>query len=194
MPGWKKKVIGFLFALIVLTGIWSTGVFREAFAGPKIPLMREAAGFSLGMTRDEVRQKIPALKKKLRGFNSDPEFKIATLGKESGLKDASSVDLLFFQGKLYFISAMWEREQAQLVPVADWAKQFRRWTRAKSGKPEPLAGDVLLKEWHFNDGTTEMTLRDLNYSEHQQRWQDLRDASNGEAQAAFSKYRLDGGI
>lgn len=191
MPGWKKKVIGLLFALIVLTGLWSAGLFREVFAGPKIPIVRQAAEFSLGMSQDEIRKKYPALKKKLRAFNNDPVFKIATLTESSGLTTASSVDLLFFNGKLYFISAMWEAAKAESVPLAEWAKQYRRWARSKNGQPESLAGNVLLKEWNFNDGPTEMTLRDLNYTDHMQRWQDLRDASNEEAQSAFSKYRLD---
>lgn len=192
---WKGKVIGFIFALIILAAIWSTGVFKEFFAGPKIPLPRDAGGLTLGMTLDEVQQKFPALKKKLRPFNNDPQFKIATLDTSEGVTGATSLDLLFHipSGKLYFISAMWEGDGAKAVPVEDWAKQYRRWNKDSSGSPEPLGNDVLLKEWHFNDTHTEMVLRDLDYSNHLQRWQDLRDASNDPAQQAFAKYRLDAG-
>jgi hypothetical protein len=195
-PGqWKGKAIGFLFALIILAAIWSTGVFKEFFAGPKIPLPREAGGLTLGMTLDEVQQRFPNLKKKMRPFNNDPQFKIVTLDASAGVTGATTLDLLFHipSGKLYFISAMWEGDGAKAVPVDQWAKQYRRWNKDSSGNPEPLGNDVLLKEWHFNDVHTEMVLRDLDYSNHLQRWQDLRDASNDAAQQAFAKYRLDTG-
>jgi hypothetical protein len=52
---------------------------------------------------------------------------------------------------------------------------------------------VMLREWRYADGPSEMVLRDLDYPDHPQRWQDLRDASNATAQTAFSKYRLETG-
>lgn len=195
-PGqWKGKAIGFLFALILLAGIWSTGVFKEFFAGPKIPLPRETAGLALGMTLDEVLQKYPTAKKKLRPFNNDPQFKIVTLDASAGVTGATSLDLLFYlpNSKLYFVSATWEGDNAKTIPLEQWAKQYRRWNKNSSGGPEPLGNDVTLKEWHFNDTHTEMILRDLNYSNHIQRWQDIRDSSNDAAQQAFAKYRLDAG-
>jgi len=195
-PGqWKGKAIAFLFALILLAGIWSTGVFKQFFAGPKIPLPREAAGLSLGMSLDDVLQRFPTAKKKLRPFNNDPDFKIVTLDASAGVTGASSMDLLFYMpnSKLYFISATWEGDGAKAVPVEDWAHQYRRWTKNGNGSPEPLGNDVTLKEWHFDDTQTEMVLRDLNYTSHIQRWQDIRDASNDAAQQAFAKYRLDAG-
>jgi hypothetical protein len=195
-PGqWKGKAIGFLFALIVMGAIWSTGVFRELFAGPKIPLPREAAGFSLGMSLDDVEKAYPATKKKLRPFNNDPQFSIVTLGPSEGLTGASSTDLLFYlpNNKLYFVSATWDGDSANGIPLTEWAHQYRRWNKNAAGSSEPLGNDVLLKEWHFDDQKTEMVLRDLNYSNHLQRWQDIRDSTNDAAQAAFAKYRLDAG-
>ncbi len=195
-PGqWKGKAIGFLFAVLILGAIWGTGVFKEFFAGPKIPLPRESAGLTLGMTLDEVAQKFPDIKKKLRPFNNDPQFQIASLDSSEGVTGATTLDLLFHipSGKLYFISAMWEGDNAKAEPIDQWAKQYRRWNKESTGNPESLGNDVLLKEWHFTDGPTEMVLRDLDYSNHLQRWQDLRDSSNDPAQQAFAKYRLDTG-
>lgn len=195
-PGqWKGKVIGFIFALIILAAIWSTGVFKEFFAGPKIPIPRETAGFSLGMTLDDLLQKYPAAKKKLRSFNNDPQFTIVTLDASTGVTAATSADLLFYipNSKLYFISATWDGDSAKTIPLTEWAHQYRRWNKNASGSPESLGNDVLLKEWHFDDTHTEMILRDLNYSDHIQRWQDIRDASNDAAQQAFAKYRLEAG-
>jgi hypothetical protein len=224
IPKWKGVVIGLLFGLIVLSALWSTGAFKELFAGPKIPLPREVASLSLGMTLDQVlekypqlnlgdllkenpgmtleeivkkhsslKKKLPEMKKTLRTFNNDPLFGIATLNAVNGLTEAASMDLVFFKNQLYFISGSWEAEKAQQIPLQEWAKQYRRWNRTGAGNAEPLGTDVMLKEWHFGDGKTEMTLRDLNYPNHLQRWQDLRDASNGEGQSAFAKYRLDTG-
>ncbi|HEY5039395.1 MAG TPA: hypothetical protein VIJ93_10015, partial [bacterium] len=148
---------------------------------------------SFGMTKADIIGKYPKIKKKFRSFNNDPQFQIVTLDRSAGLTDANSTDLLFFNDTLYFVSASWEGADAQNIPVQDWVKQFRRWNHANTGAAENLGADVLLKEWHFNDGKTEMTLRDLNYSNHIQRWQDLRDAANDAAQAAFAKYRIDAG-
>ena len=225
-PGpFKMKIAAALFALVLLGGLWSTGVFKQFFKGPNIPLPRQTADLSLGMSLDDVQSKYPEmnlaelfkeypgmgleeilkknpkLKKKaaemektLRSFNDDPNFGIATLLPQSGLKGASSVDVVFYlpTRKLYFISAMWQGDDAKAIPLEDWAHQYRRWTKTSEG-PEPLGNDVQLKEWHFENGPTEMTLRDLKYSDHLQRWEDLRDASNDAAQSAFAKYRLETG-
>lgn len=59
--GWKVKAAGFLFALILLTALWSAGVFNALFAGPKIPLPRQVDELTLGMTLDEVVAKYPML-------------------------------------------------------------------------------------------------------------------------------------
>jgi hypothetical protein len=195
-PGqWKGKVIGFIFALIVLTALWSAGLFKSFFAGPNIPLPRQVNDLSLGMNMADILQKFPQAKAKMRSFNNDPQFQIVTLGPSEGVTGPASVDLLFYipNGKLYFMSSMWEADGAKAIPVEDWAHQYRRWNKNTSGAPESLGNDVLLKEWHFNDSQTEMTLRDLNYTTHLQRWEDLRDASNDAAQSAFAKYRLDAG-
>ncbi len=195
-PGqWKGKAIGFIFALLILCAIWSTGVFKQFFAGPKIPLPRETAGLSLGMSLDDILQRFPTAKKKMRAFNNDPDFKIVTLDAAAGVTGATSVDLLFYlpNSKLYFISATWDGDSASTIPVTDWAHQYRRWNKNTNGAPEPLGNDVTLKEWHFDDTHTEMVLRDLSYSNHMQRWQDIRDSSNDAAQQAFAKYRLDAG-
>lgn len=190
---WKAKVIGILFFFILLTVLWGAGIFKELFAGPKIPIPRETAGFSLGMEKADLLNKYPDLKKKLRPFNNDPLFQIATLTASSGITGASSVDLLFYKDQLYFISSMWDSEAAKAVPLEDWAKQYRRWSRDSTGGPESLGAEVLLREWHFNDGKTEMTLRNLSYTGHLQKWQDLRDSDNSPAQTAFAKYRIDAG-
>ncbi len=195
-PGkWKGKAIAFIFALIILTAIWSTGAFNSLFAGPKIPLPRQVNNLALGDNMTDVLQKYPKAKDKLRPFNNDPQFQIVTLGPSEGVNGPSSVDLLFYipNSKLYFMSSMWEAEGAKTIPVDEWAHQYRRWNKNVVTNPEPLGNDVLLKEWHFNDGQTEMTLRDLNYTTHLQRWEDIRDASNEAAQDAFAKYRLDAG-
>jgi len=192
VPG-RGKILAFLAFIIILTIVWSSGTFREWTAGPKTPLPRQAAGLSFGMTKADIIGKYPKIKKKFRSFNNDPQFQIVTLDRSAGLTDANSTDLLFFNDTLYFVSASWEGADAQNIPVQDWVKQFRRWNHANTGAAENLGADVLLKEWHFNDGKTEMTLRDLNYSNHIQRWQDLRDAANDAAQAAFAKYRIDAG-
>lgn len=195
-PGqWKVKVIAFIFALLLLAMIWSTGIFKKLNQGPNIPLPRETAGFSLGMSMDEFLQKYPTAKKKFRSFNNDPQFKIVTLDASAGVTGASSVDLLFYlpNSKLFFVSATWENDAAKAIPVEDMAHQYRRWNKNNSGSPESLGNDVSLKEWKLNDTQTEMTLRDLNYNNHLQRWEDIRDASNDAGMAAFAKYRLEAG-
>jgi hypothetical protein len=194
-PSWKGKAVGLLAVLVLLAAIWSTGAFKSFFAGPRTPLPRSAAGLTLGMPMAEVLQKYPGLKKELRPFNNDPKFQIATLTPALGLAGASSMDLLFYipTGKLYFLSAMWESETAKGIPLEQWAHQYRRWNQGGGGNPESLGNNVLLKEWDFKDSQTEMILRNLAYSDHLQRWQDLRDDTDEPAQDAFAKYRLDGG-
>jgi hypothetical protein len=190
-PKWKWVALTTILLIVGGVGIWSTGIIQNAFAGPNIPLPRQTTEFSLGMTEDDVLQKHPEIKKALRKFNDDPVFQIVTLNSKNGLTGASSVDLLFYKKQLYFVSAMWDGDRAKGVDLKDLAQQYRRWNKKGSGA-ESLGDQVLLKEWRFTDTQTEMTLRDLNYPDHVQRWEDIRDASNSEAQAAFAKYRLDG--
>jgi len=190
-PRWKWKVLASISILVILSGVWSTGIIQDALAGPKIPLPRQDAEFLLGMTKNEIMKKYPKLKKRLRKYNDDKVFRIAKLDSADGLTGASSVELLFYQDQLYYVSAMWDRDSAKNIPLLEWAKQYRRWGRNAKGVSESLGDQVYLKEWNFADAQTEMVLRDLNYPDHVQRWQDLRDTSNSEAQAAFAKYRLD---
>jgi hypothetical protein len=190
-PKWKWIALGFIFLLVVGVGVWNTGIVQNALAGPAIPLPRQSSEFALGMDEDAIIKNHPEIKKTIRKFNNDPLFQIVTLTTKDGLTDASSVDLLFYKKTLYFVSTMWDGDKAKNVALKDWASEYRRWNK-RGTDSEPLGDQVLLKEWHFADPQTEMILRDLNYPEHIQRWQDIRDASNSEAQAAFAKYRLDG--
>jgi hypothetical protein len=190
-PKWKWFALGFIVLLVAGVGIWNTDIIQNALAGPAIPLPRQTSEFALGMDEDAIVQKHPEIKKSIRKFNNDPLFQIVTLTNKDGLAGASSVDLLFYKKTLYFMSTMWDGDTAKTVALKDWATQYRRWNK-RGTDSEPLGDQVLLKEWHFADPQTEMILRDLNYPDHIQRWQDIRDASNSEAQAAFAKYRLDG--
>jgi hypothetical protein len=223
---WKGIVLAFIFALILLGVLWSTGMFRNVFAGPKIPLPRQVVDLTLGMSLDEVmkkyplmnlgeifrqypslsleeilkknpklRKKLPEMENTLRSFNDDPNFGIATIMPQAGLTGAESVDVLFYlpNKQLYFISANFFGDNAQKLPLQQWAHQYRRWNTNANGVPESLGKDVLLREWKFVDSQTEMTLRDLDNSGKILRWQELRDASNNPAQQAFSKWRLDAG-
>lgn len=224
--GWKGKLLAFLAAFVILAAIWSTGIFNSLFAGPKVPLPRQVADLSLGMTLDEVLAKYPmmnlkrimeenkvtsveallkkkpsmkkaleTLKRTPRSFNNDPQFGISSIETLSDAGKPTKMDLIFYlpNNKLYFISAMWEADRSGQVPVADWANQFRRWKIKGTGAPENLNNNVTLKEWKFNDVQTEMTLRSLDFSGKEQKWQDLRDATNEPAQGAFAKYRLEAG-
>lgn len=189
-PKWKWAVLSLILFIVLGTGVWSTGIIQNALAGPKIPLPRQTTEFALGMTEDQVLQKHPEIKKSIHKFNNDPLFQIVTLTPKNGISDASSMDLLFFKNQLYFVSTMWDGEKAKSITIKEWANEYRRWN-SHGTDSEPLGDKVILKEWHFTDPQTEMTLRDLNYPDHLQRWQEIRDASNAEAQAAFAKYRLD---
>ena len=176
--------------------IWNTNTVQDLFAGPRIPLPRQASDFSLGMSKSEIVQRYPKIKKLFRSFNGDPLFDIATLDPKVGLAPgASRVDLLFFKDQLYFISATWENGPATALPVQKWVEDFKRWNPRRSSPAEVqnMGDQASLKEWNFADGKTEMTLRDLSYADHIQRWQDIRDAANEPAQAAFAKYRLETG-
>jgi hypothetical protein len=191
--GAKAKIIGFFALILVLTAALSSGWIQDLFAGPKIPLPRQSADFSLGISKEDFLQKFPSAKKKFRSYNDDPLFSIVTVDKSMGLAGASSADLLFFQDNLYFISATWDSAEAKDIPLDQWVKQYRRWGHAAGSGPQNLGDNVLLKEWHFDDKKTEMTLMDLNYTDHMQRWQNIRDASNEPAQTAFAKHRIDAG-
>jgi hypothetical protein len=115
------------------------------------------------------------------------------LEEKDGLTSAQSVDLIFYKDKLYFISAKWQPDNIhQTKTFNEMAHQFRRWSNNRRGDVENLGGETSLREWHFKDAQTEMVMRDLDDSKTSQWWQDLRDASNTEAQEAFAKYRLDG--
>jgi hypothetical protein len=190
-PKGKWFALGILVLAVVFTALWSAGVFKNINAGPKIPLPRQAADFTLGSSKEDFLQKFPKAKKKFRSFNNDKLFSIVTLDNSMGLNNPSTADILFFKDRLYFVSAAWEAEQAQTVPLESWVKQYRRWNRNTSQGTETLGPKVKLKEWHFKDDATEMILRDLDSPGHIQRWQELRDASDTEAQGAFAKYRLD---
>lgn len=193
-PRWKVMVAVAILVIVGLTTIlWSSGFFKNLMAGPKTPLPRQVAGVSLGMSMDQVFQVYPAAKKALRPYNDDPLFKIASLKAGKDLSETTTLDLVFFKDRLYFASAMWEADKAKVIPIDQWVNDYRRWDKAKQGDQEALAPQVNLKEWHFTDGPTEMVLRDLNYPDHIQRWQDIRDSSSPEAQAAFAKYRLETG-
>ena len=193
--GWKVKAAAFLFALVLLTALWSAGVFNSLFAGPKVPLPRQSGEIALGTDMESVLKKFPDARKKLRPFNNDSQFRIVSLTLPAGAGTPTTQDLIFYipNNKLYFISTMWEADKGAQVPIEDWAHEYRRWKSKASGAPEDLGNNVILKEWHFNDNQTEMTLRSLDYTGKVQKWQDLRDTGNDAAQTAFAKYRLEAG-
>jgi len=192
-PLWKKAALGILALLIILGALYAAGTFDNIRLGPKVPIDRVATEFPLGMTLEDLSARYKKSLKKLRPFNGDKELRIVTLTPKDGYQASDSADLLFFQDKLYFVSVMWSGPSAEAQPFGDWVKMARRWKLNKGGVPENLGEDVLLKEWHFNDGPTEMTLRDLKFNDSRQRWRELRDASNQAAHTAFAKYRLEAG-
>src|SRR5262249_11773505 len=57
----KMTAVGALLGAIILAALWSTGVFSNIFAGPKVPLPRQVNDLALGMTLDEVIAKYPML-------------------------------------------------------------------------------------------------------------------------------------
>jgi hypothetical protein len=192
----RAAILAGLFLLLVATALWVGGFWQNLFAGPNIPLPRQNAPLSLGQAESQVIQFYPKVEKKLRPFNNDPTFQIADLAPSDGLPAGwSSLSLLFFKGQLYYFSILWDGAAAQAIPLDDWIRQYRRWNpRGNQGRDNQMMGDkIKLQEWYFNDQKTEMTLRNLDYDGKSQRWQDLRDAANSDAQSAFAKYRLDGG-
>jgi len=191
-PRWKVLLaLGMLGICLLVLFLFSSGILRDAFAGPKIPLPRQVAQVTLGQTLEELQPHFTGLKKLLRPYNNDPEFKIASLTTANGLTGPSKADFIFFHNQLYFISTEWDSVNAQAPPFEDWAKQFRRWNKTPHVQAEKLNDQVNLKEWHFADGSTEMTLMHLDYPGNNQLLQQLRDATNSPAQAAFAKYRLE---
>ena len=51
----------FIFGLLLLSGLWSTGIFKDLFAGPKTPLPRGAVNLQLGLSLDQVLQLYPLM-------------------------------------------------------------------------------------------------------------------------------------
>ncbi|MGH7739097.1 MAG: hypothetical protein ACREL1_03015 [bacterium] len=192
----KAAILVLLVLLLIGAALWMGGFWQNLFAGPNIPLPRQNGNLSLGMPESQVLQLYPKVQKKLRPFNNDPNFKIVDLVSSDGLEPGwSTLSLLFFKGQLYYFSVLWDGAAAQAVPLKTWVHEYRRWSpRNRLGHQSQMMGDnIKLQEWSFDDQKTEMTLRDLDYENKSQRWQDLRDASNADAQAAFAKYRLDSG-
>jgi len=192
-PLWKKAALGILGLLIALGALYSAGTFDNIRLGPKIPIERTVTEFPLGMTLEDISARYKKSLKGLRPFNGDKDLRIMTLTAKDGYKTSDSADLLFFQDKLYFVSVMWSGASAEAQPFETLVKTARRWRLTKGGIPENLGTDVLLKEWHFSDGPTEMTLRELKFNDNRQRWMELRDAANQPAHTAFAKYRLEAG-
>jgi hypothetical protein len=191
----RATILVLMVLFLLAAALWVGGFWQNLFAGPNIPLPRQSGSLSLGMPESQVLKLYPTVQKKLRPFNNDPLFQIADLAPPDGLESGwSSLSLLFFQGQLYYFSILWDGPAAQTVPLESWIHQYRRWNpRGSQGRPNQMMGDKInLQEWYFNDQKTEMTLRNLDYDAKSQRWQDLRDAANSDAQAAFAKYRLDG--
>jgi hypothetical protein len=171
--------------------LFTSGILRDLFAGPKIPLPRKVGQVSLGQTLEDLQPRYTNLKKLLRPYNNDPQFQIASLTTQDGLSGMSKADFIFFHNQLYFISAEWDGADSKTLPVNEWAHQFRRWDKTRHSKDEKLKDNVTLNEWYFVDGSTEMTVMHLDYPGNNQTLQQLRDATNSPAQAAFAKYRLE---
>ncbi len=191
-PRWKVFLaLGILGVCLLVMFLFSSGIMRDLFAGPKIPLPRQVAQITLGQTLEELQPRFTGLKKLLRPYNNDPQFQIATLTPQDGLTGLAKVDFIFFHNQLYFISAEWDGADAKALPVEGWAHQFRRWSKVRHPQTEKLNDQVKLNEWYFADGSTEMTVMHLDYPGNNQTLQQLRDATNSPAQAAFAKYRLE---
>jgi len=183
-------ILGFALAICGLSTL------RDLLMGPPVPIPRGVGGVTLGMTLGEVLHLFPEAEKKMTDFNHDPDFGVLHLVPGHGFQGPSGMDLLFHlpSGKLFFISATWEGDGAKAIPVADWARRYRRWKLDSKPAPAPTDSKLSFQEAHFKDPRTEMVLRDLNYPSHLQRWQDLRDASNADAEVDFEKYREKAGI
>jgi hypothetical protein len=190
---WKRAGLVLLGILLVVGFLFSTGVLQELTAGPKRPLPRVNLGLGFGTDIKDVKAKFPGCQ--VRDFNEDPQFRIITLKEGPDIPEgAKEAEMIFFEGKLYFVSAQWEGEPAEKMPFDSWIRDFRRWKLKQDVPPIPLQGadkDTSLKEWFFQDDQTEMILRDLHFKDQVNRWKDLRDASNEEAHSAFAKYRFD---
>lgn len=135
-PRWKVALaLGMLGVCLLALFLYSSGVLKDLFAGPKVPLPRQVAEVTLGQTLEELQPRFSGLKKLLRPYNNDPEFKIATLTSENGLAGATKADFIFFHNQLYFISAEWDGAKPQSLPFEDWARQFRRWNKTPIPRP-----------------------------------------------------------
>ncbi len=183
--------MGMLGVCLLVLFLFTSGILRDLFAGPKIPLPRQVGPVTLGQTLEELQPRFTSLKKLLRPYNNDPQFQIATLSIQDGLSGMSKADFIFFHNQLYFISAEWDGAESKALPVNEWAHQFRRWNQTHHPSDEKLKDGVTLNEWNFADGSTEMTVMHLDYPGNNQTLQQLRDATNSPAQAAFAKYRLE---
>jgi hypothetical protein len=187
MPG-RKVWLGILGGVIVLYTAWIA--VHRLNEGPKTPLPRQAAAVSFGQSFDQVKAIVPQAE--LHPYNNDPDFKIASLKKAEELPAGlTGLDLIFYQGSLFFISQQWEQPDGQ-KDLDAWAKTYRRWLKEGGGKLQSLGDGATLREWYFQDTGTEMILRELKFKDRTEHWQDIRDGANQEAQKAFAKYRIDG--
>ena len=182
------SLLSALFMAAILVVLGKAGVFNDLFAGPRLPLPRGAAGFSLGMDIGDFLAKYPALSKAFHDYNGDPRFKVVAVGQPAGKGGPSSVDLVFFQGKLFDVAASWESDKTAPPSLWEIAHQYRRWVQS-GGVPKAMGKDVKLSEWYLKDSATEMVLRDLTYPQLTQGWEEIRDSLNKDAQTAFAKYR-----
>jgi hypothetical protein len=150
---WKKTLLIAGAVLFVAAFLHSTGAFREMMAGPKTPLPRLNIGLSFGTELKDMLIRFPGAKD--RAFNNDPQFRILTLKDRKDMPDgAAEAELIFFEGKLYFVSAKWDNDAAAKVPVESWAQQFRRWKKRQPSPAIALQGagsDTVLNEWYFED-------------------------------------------
>jgi len=189
-PKKGSKTLPLLLLGAALLGLVLFVLLKKPDQGPEIPLPRVAAACQLGAPRVELEKALP--KMKLRPYNNDPDFKIVSLKAQDGLTgDLTALDLIFFKDTLFFVSQQWSTTDPQKDMEA-LAHEYRRWAKAGSGQPQNLGEGATLREWRFQDASTEMLLRELTYNERVERWQDLRDGTNAEAVKAFEKYRIDG--
>ncbi len=187
--GKSGKLWPILLGLAIL-GLLGWGLLSKIAQGPKTPLPREAFGIKLGSSSKDAQQAIPKLV--LRPYNNDPDFKIVSMKASEGIPTGlTSLDLIYYKDQLFFISQQWDGKSTG-VNLDAMAHDFRRWSRKGAGNPQSLGEGASLREWYFSDGGAEMILRELKYNDQVQTWQDLRDASNPDAVAAFAKYRIDG--
>jgi len=173
--------------LLILLAGW--GVATRIRQGPATPIPRENFAFRLGVTADELKTTFPKLD--LRPYNNDKDFRIANLVASDSLPGGmETIDLVYYKNRLFFMTQQWLKNDPTRNPEKI-AYQYRRWLKPGGGTPQTLGKDTILREWFFQDGPTEMIIRELKYGNQYQFWQDLRDASDPEAKAAFAKYRID---